>query len=124
MISPEIMAWAVWSDTVAWLGAKLPKSMIQDLVTWAETLFALNPKFRRRIQTRGKAGRDRLLAFMRHWFCALVGDYDRELAARLPSSYAWGEPLPERPLGSTNQPRGKPMTSRGNAIAIKRPGVN
>ena len=97
-LRPEIMAWVVWSDTAAWLGVKLPESMIQDLVTWAETLFALNPRFRRLIQRKGDSGRDWLRALMRHWLCDLIGRHDPDLGARLPDSYAWGHDLPQRPV--------------------------
>lgn len=37
------------------------------LVEQAETLYHINPTFRRKIRSRGDAGRDALYSYMQHW---------------------------------------------------------
>jgi hypothetical protein len=94
---PGIIARCVWQEAATWLAVELPGSWAEDLVTWAEAVFTYSPGFRRSILRGGPRARDCLWAFMRHWFYAIIAQHDRELAAHLPSEYAWGADLPPRP---------------------------
>lgn len=95
-IVPEAAARAVVQDAAAFLGQALPGEWVALLVEHAEELCAANADFRRRLNTKGNAGRDRLWAFMRHWLCAKIARQFPELHRRLPSEYAVGGELPER----------------------------
>lgn len=95
-IVPEAAARAVVQEAAAFLGQALPGEWVVLLVEHAEELCAANADFRRRLNTKGNEGRDRLWAFMRHWLCAKIARQFPELHRRLPSEYAVGGELPER----------------------------
>lgn len=96
-IHPGIVAWAVVEEASAWLGKPLPKRWIRELAGRANTVYARNARFRRRICSRGNEGRDWLWAFTRHWLAALLHRHAPHLHRRLPASYAAGHGLPRRP---------------------------
>jgi len=95
-IVPEAAARAIVQDAAAFLGQALPGEWVVLLVEHAEELCAANADFRRRLNTKGNEGRDRLWAFMRHWLCAKIARQFPKLHRRLPREYAVGGELPER----------------------------
>jgi hypothetical protein len=106
-ILPHLVAWCVWSDTAVWLGSPLPRRWVRELVGYANTVYAHNDRFRRRINGVGDRGRDYLWMFMRHWLAALLKERRPHLHARLPASFNVGQPLPPkefRPVISSFKP--------------------
>jgi len=93
-ISPRALAESVCEETSLWLDEDLPHEWVAELVERANVVYQHNPRFRGRLRVGGNAGRDRLMAFMRHWLCAMLFSRRPDLAARLPSSYAIGHDLP------------------------------
>jgi hypothetical protein len=77
-----------------WLGEPLPRRWIRELVARANTVYAHNQRFHRRIRGNGSTGRDYLWMFTRHWLAALLSEHRPHLHARLPRSYNAGDPLP------------------------------
>lgn len=89
---------AVCEEAGVWLGQPLPRRWVRELTARANTLYAHNPRFRRKIRANGNHGRDYLWAFVRHWLSGLMWERRPHLHARLPGSYSIGPPLP--PNGS------------------------
>lgn len=94
---PRAVAEAVCEEAGVWLGQPLPRRWIRELTARANTIYAHNPRFRRKVRGPGTSGRDYLWAFARHWLAGLMWDRRPHLHARLPNSYSWGHPLPEKP---------------------------
>ena len=68
--------------------------VVDYLTNYAERVYAANTAFRKRIRSRGNAGRDYLYAFMRHWLAGWLKDHSPEAFRQLPSGFASGEELP------------------------------
>jgi hypothetical protein len=66
------------------LGEPLPRAWVWELAQRANVLYQHNAKFRRLLRKHGDAGRDWLLAFMRHWLYALLASRRPDLCERLP----------------------------------------
>lgn len=94
-ILPHIVAWAVCNEAAAWLGSPLPTKWVRELSARANTIYAHNERFRRRIRGAGNRGRDYLWMFVRHWLAALLQERRPRLFARLPASYSTGSGLPD-----------------------------
>jgi hypothetical protein len=97
---PEAIAYGVWEEATAWLGAELPGEWLSRLTHRAEAVYASNARARRRLQGPGHAGRDWLWAFMRHWLAALLKRHRPDLYARLPAAFAVGHALPAQHTGT------------------------
>ncbi|HVM51022.1 MAG TPA: hypothetical protein VMU04_23540 [Candidatus Acidoferrum sp.] len=78
----------------AWLGVPIPQPWRDELAEYGEPIYQHNARFARLLRRR--TGREYLLAFTRHWICAMLDSRRPDLAARLPSSYAAGHDLPAR----------------------------
>jgi hypothetical protein len=94
---PRAVMVAVCHEAGVWLGQPLPRRWIRELTERANTIYAHNRRFRRKIRGKGTSGRDYLWMFARHWLAALMGERRPHLYARLPSSYSNGHPLPAQP---------------------------
>ncbi len=94
-IIPEIIADAVCEEVSVWLQEPLPREWVRELADRANTVYARNEQFRRRIRGAGDRGRDRLWAFMRHWLAARLRTLRHDLYARIPASFSVGGNLPE-----------------------------
>jgi len=92
-ISPHALAECVRQEASLWLGQGFPHEWVTELVERANVVYQHNPRFRKRLRAAGDAGPHRLLAFMRHWFFAILLSRRSDLAARLPSAYASGHDL-------------------------------
>jgi hypothetical protein len=93
-IIPRAIAAGVLEEASVWLDTPVPRRWIDELTARANTVYALNPRFRQTLRSKGNLGRDRLWAFIRHWLCALISEYRPSLLARLPTHYQAGYPLP------------------------------
>jgi hypothetical protein len=101
VLIPWAIARAALEDVCLWLDEPLPEQWIDALTYRMQTIYAHNPEFRRPVRGRGASGRDYLWAVTRHWLAAMIYDYRYDLGKRLPDSYTWGHPLPEKPGGLT-----------------------
>jgi hypothetical protein len=118
-IVPGAVAAAVLEEASCWLGEPLPRRWIRELTARANTVYACNARFHRRIATRDNTGRDRLWAFTRHWLTALIARRRPHLHARLPGSYSVGHPLPPKPVAPVlrkRRPTPSPGPRRGLAL--------
>ncbi len=95
VILPDVIALGVWEEAVAWLDEPLPRRWIRQLVARANTVYAHNERFRRRLRAEGDAGRDHLWMFMRHWLAAIILRHRPGLHVRLPVGYNSGQALPD-----------------------------
>lgn len=93
-IRPQIIALCVWEEAGLWLGETLPRRWVRELAAEANTVYANNERFRRRIQGKHSHGRDYLWMFMRHWLAAKLWEHRPQLYSRLPSAYSTGKDLP------------------------------
>lgn len=93
-ILPHFIARCVHEDAGAWLDQPLPRRWIRELTARANTVYARNERFRRKIRAGGNRGRDYLWVFMRHWLAGLLWERRPHLYARLPASYGNGDDLP------------------------------
>src|SRR2546422_656487 len=93
---PRAAAEGVCHEAAVWLHQPLPRRFVRELTAYANTVYAHNARFRRKVRGEGTRGRDYLWVFMRHWLCALLADRRPQLHARLPSSYSVGRPLPPK----------------------------
>lgn len=96
-IVPHAVATGVVEEASVWLAQELPPEWVTELVTRANTVYARNRRFRRRLQAPGNLGRDRLWAFTRHWLAALLHEHRPDQYARLSVGYNIGHPLPPVP---------------------------
>src|SRR3989442_11855097 len=71
-IVPRAVMEAVCEEAGVWLGQPLPRRWIRELTARANTVYAHNPRFRRKVRARGARGRDYLWAFTRHWLTGLM----------------------------------------------------
>jgi len=94
---PRAVAEGVCEEAGVWLDQPLPRRWIRELTARANTIYAHNPRFRRKVRGPGNLGRDYLWMFARHWLSALLWEHRPQLHARLPSSYNIGHPLPPKP---------------------------
>jgi hypothetical protein len=65
-IRPDVIARCVHEDAGVWLKHPLPRRWIRELTARANTVYARNERFRRKIRGAGNQGRDHLWMFMRH----------------------------------------------------------
>lgn len=94
IIIPRAVAEGGCEEVQVWMGTALPSRWVRELVGYANTVYAHNERFRRRINGKGNRGRDYLWVFMRHWLAALLRRHKPDLFARLPASYCIGHALP------------------------------
>jgi hypothetical protein len=94
-IIPAAVAGAVWPEASAWLGVELTREWIRRLTVRANVIYFHNPRFRRKIRSRGITGRDWLWIFTRHWLAAMIRKRDYALYTRLPDSHSVGGDLPD-----------------------------
>ncbi|HEY1718750.1 MAG TPA: hypothetical protein VGH42_10730 [Verrucomicrobiae bacterium] len=72
------------------------EGLAAELAQRAEGVFANHPMWQRRFQS--AAGREHLLAVMRHWLAGVLAKEQPALFRDLPDSYKVGAPLPPQPL--------------------------
>ena len=96
-IVPRAVMEAVCEEAAVWLGQPLPRRWIRELTARANTIYAHNPRFRRKIRAKGDKGRDYLWAFARHWLAGLIAERRPDTYPPLPSSFSIGHPLPAKP---------------------------
>jgi len=89
------VAEGVCEEVTAWLQSPLPRRWVRELASYANTVYAHNDRFRRRIHGAGNRGRDYLWMFMRHWLASFLYQRRPRLHARLPASYCVGAVLPQ-----------------------------
>ena len=104
-IVPSAIAAAVLEEAGVWLGQPLPRRWIRELTAYANTVYAHNPSFRRRVRGQANSGRDYLWAFTRHWLAGLMWERRPQLHARLPNSYCVGHPLPPKVSVQSRRPK-------------------
>lgn len=97
ILSPTAVARQVIEEASLWLGVTLHRRYAAGLAFRAHRCYAHSPSFREKVRRPGDRGRDTLYIFMRHWLAARLDKERPDLLARLPRSYATGEPLPARP---------------------------
>src|SRR5213593_869980 len=86
-IVPRAVAEGVCEEASVWLDQPLPRRWVRELTAYANTVYAHNARFRRKVRAPGNSGRDYLWVFARHWLCALLAERRPHLHARLPASY-------------------------------------
>src|SRR5712692_6442637 len=119
-IVPRAVAEGVLEDAGLWLGQPLPRRWVRELTARANTIYAHNPRFRRKIRAKGVRGRDYLWAFARHWLAGLIWERRPHLDALLPSSYSSGHPLPPKPP----VPPEAMLRPRRGAVRTPRPAID
>jgi hypothetical protein len=102
IILPRLIARFVCEEASLWLGEPFPLEWQAELAVHANVVYQHHARFRQNIQKAGNAGRDWLIAYMRHWLCGLLASRRPDLCERLPGSYANGQDLPPH----TTQPPG------------------
>ena len=96
-LRPRAVAEGVWEEASVWLDEPLPRRWLRELIAQANTIYAHNKRFRRKLRGNGNNGRYWLWLFMRHWLAALIHERRPQLHARLPESYSTGHALPSKP---------------------------
>lgn len=102
-IIPRAIAEAVLEEASVWLNEPLPRRWIRELTARANTVYAHNERFRRKLRGQRNAGRDWLWVFTRHWLAALIREHRPHLHRLLPASYNTGDSLPPRPAVPTRR---------------------
>ena len=74
------------------------EGLAAELAHRAEGVFANHPLLQRRFQS--AAGREHLLAVMRHWLAGVLAKEQPALFRDLPDSYKVGAPLPQKKVGT------------------------
>jgi hypothetical protein len=92
-IVPRAAAEYVWEEASLWLREPFAPRWKVELVERANLAYQHNPGFRRLLRKPGVAGREWLIAFMRHWLVALLASRCPHLRDRLPRFYASGQDL-------------------------------
>lgn len=100
-IVPRAAAELVCEEASQWLGEPFPRAWVAELAERANVVYQHNARFRQLLRKRGDAGWEWLVAFMRHWLCALLASRRPDLSERLPGPYAVGQGLPPPPPNST-----------------------
>jgi len=110
----------------------LGEGLAAELAQRAEGVFANHPLWQRRFQS--AAGREHLLAVMRHWLAGVLAKEQPALFRDLPDSYKVGAPLPLQPLSRPEkirkqnltqphpQPLSNPIREGGAGLSPKRSG--
>jgi hypothetical protein len=96
-VVPRAVAELVCEEASLWLGEPFPRAWLTELAESANVVYQHNAGFHRLMRRPGNAGRDWLIAFMRHWLCALLASRRPDFCRRLPGSYAVGRDLPLPP---------------------------
>ena len=104
-IVPRAIMEAVCEEAGVWLGQPLPRRWIRELSARANSVYARNPRFRRKVRAKDLSGRDYLWAFTRHWLSGLMWERRPQLHARLPNFYNVGHPLPPKPSVPARRPK-------------------
>ena len=95
-IVPRAITTAIVEEAGVWLGQPLPRRWIRELTAYANSVYAHNPRFRRKVHGEGNTGRDYLWAFVRHWLTGLTWERRPQLHVRLPADYCVGRPMPPK----------------------------
>jgi len=59
-ILPHVIAESIREEASVWLGQPLPRRWVRELIARANTVYARNERFRRKIRAGGNRGRDYL----------------------------------------------------------------
>lgn len=93
-----LMPWIIADTVIQQIGAhlelaeELPREWSDMLADRAERCYAANDDFRKKIK--GRAGREYLYVFMRHWLTAIFKEQRPDLYKRLPDQF-WKGAHPE-----------------------------
>jgi hypothetical protein len=93
---PLYVAWVVLDEARDYFRTEISENYAAELAQRAEGVFASHPLWQRRFQS--AAGREHLLAVMRHWLAGVLAKEQPVLFRDLPDSYKVGAPLPPQPL--------------------------
>src|SRR5260221_10791275 len=74
---------AVCEEAGVRLGQTLARRWVRELTARAQTIYAHNPRFRRKVRANGERGRDYLWTFARHWLAGLLSERRPQLHARM-----------------------------------------
>lgn len=94
---PRAVAEGVCEEAGVWLDQPLPRRWVRELTAYANSVYAHNARFRRKVRGPGNSGCDYLGVFVRHWLCGLLWERRPHWHAHLPASYNAGQPLPPKP---------------------------
>ena len=89
---PLYVAQVVLDEVRNYYWLDLPEALADELAVRAETVFAKNARWRKRIQ--GRHGRAYLEMFMRHWLSSALRKRRSPLFRELPDSFKFGGALP------------------------------
>jgi hypothetical protein len=115
--SPLYVAWVVLDEARDYFRTAISEDYATKFAHRAEMVFANHPSWQRRFQS--AAGREHLLAVMRHWLAGVLAKEQPALFRDLPESYKVGTPLPPQPLSRPKKIRKKHLTP---ALSPKRRG--
>jgi hypothetical protein len=90
VLVPRAVAEGVCEEVSVWLQQPLPRRWVRELVAHANTVYAHDARFRRKLSGKGDSGRDWLWTFMRHWLAALLKQRRPTQFQQLPASYCRG----------------------------------
>lgn len=96
VLIPRAAAEGVCAEAQVWLRQALPRRWVRELVAHANTVYAHNARFRRKISGKGNAAREWMWTYMRHWLAAIMRQRKPQLFARLPAELCIGRELPDR----------------------------
>lgn len=88
------VAIAVWEEASVRRDESLPRDWVRKLIEQANTTYAHDPSFRRKIRGPGNTGRRWLWAFMHHSLAVLIQERRAQRRARMPSTDNPGLSLP------------------------------
>ena len=96
---------ATFSPSDAERADLMGEGLADKLAHRAEGVFANHPLWQRRFQS--AAGREHLLAVMRHWLAGVLAKEQPALFRALPDSYKVGAPLPPQPVAAVYDRRSR-----------------
>jgi DNA-binding ferritin-like protein len=109
-ILPHVVADAVIHELALYFYRKfkfeLPNTqgLADQLSKQAQQIYAHNEQFRKKLKSKGNAGRDYLYAFMRHWLSGLVKDTQPAMFDKIPADFRVGKPIQEVHMASKITP--------------------
>ncbi len=100
LLMPDVVAEDTVAEAARYLGAALPGTCAERLVSKAEYLYGRHGAFQRSLKRSGNCAPAQLRVYFRHWLCSWLKRNRRALFNRLPWGYALGHRLPAKPAHS------------------------
>ena len=97
LLMPDVVAEDTVAEAARYLGAALPGTCAERLVSKAEYLYGRHSAFQRSLKRSGDSAPAQLRVYFRHWLCSWLKRNRRALFNRLPWGYALGHRLPAEP---------------------------